>query len=1806
MLALVLWFIGLVGLIVAAAVASGRGRASPNEVASRGVIATAAIAYAAVVASAMWLWGGATARDGRLDRLREGVSVSVEIESVRVPFERSLSIGHRADAGVRIPGAGADELARVELDGQGTATVRASAGAVVVGLAAGERVATVARSARCGATSADYVLPAGAAVVIVECRGDKPVRGLVVRRDRGAVLLVTPLALLHGRLAEEQRVLRAGDALRLGGAGDALPGLVTWDVASPNGAAAMLAIPADPTECAAWSTDGTGRVVGAGCSVTAGAFSLVAKPFVPDDDGVLARGIAVAMLVGIPPLLLLVVLMGSPRRARQARALGRALRLAVLGGGMTALACWRLLWAHRIDMASETGTRVAANELATVALGAAFAGAAVLALDALEGRSLIRRCTAALIAWTGWLVFGGFLTGVSPAMNATTAGVLALSLAVAFVPVWSELAGRYGRRIPAELVLAMIAVIAIASRLNGWRGALGKLGLAYATVLAGHAALRAMLVIDTTWMRRARLAVTIVAAAGSVAMLDAGVTLAIVGVGLALAMLVAGHDAMYDASHAGKIGLLEREHARLLVVHGAATIALAIGVACCAALASDRALIEYGALFVLHAPLVAAGLFGLAALVARSHRRAWAPWVAAALAALAAWGLRDAMLERATAGDGVASRRVSAVVEPGYALLRDDHAFVANASAWREAALATTSDVDVWRGQGYFGARVRDPGVLHSIDNDYLPVLVAREAGVGGLMQGVMLLLALVIGGGAIASVRLRHASREHRARWLVTAVAGTLAVYQPLASLGVLPLTGISWPGLGIDSPADLWLFALGAMWLAMGGDGAADDERVRRTPRLARARRVVLVALTVVGVTAVVVVVRAGACALVRAAEDDQRVVAALRYATTLSCAAPEVGGADADAVIPLLVAGKPTDAGTLRFERELQSLWQSQRAALVGAFVERPVAAAVDSPGDPNLTFAVADPIAPPIIYVGEPAQTRRKKQKKVDDSKRDRKPKVAAKADDPDDDPTSSLDRVLAVFGLQAPAPEAAAPLPCPARAGAWRLVRDGNACVAKLEAGWPELQVAVNRGADGVHARCSVLLPDDAVSSLRTTVRAPRQRIRVVSAPLGASAEDVGEVTVGDRVIRMRATAPDRELAALAGGPHAARKLAIGEVSLEVRTAPRGVVLRGPAELFIAEAGDPAQPATWRRSIHAEEVVLDRVTLVVAGSPDRRVVALFRPPRAWAGAAPVVDALLADTAGDRVHRIYPYGSALPELGWVNPYDVDRSLGLDGWIHAARTHMNDRAPACGTLAPPVIDRDRVCTPSPLDGVLECRVALQPELALALRGLAAKLLESPKQFTGRETQPVRVAYVALRGDTGELLAQGNLVPGRPALAYAPGDAEAEAALVKLRNQPGEADSERVEWNLPIAVGSTFKPIVARAAEQAFPQITSTMSLTAAGHATGCRRRRGNAVDPILGHCPPTSVAGQPTTADLHEFLARSPNWFQAVLGILGLGLPDGKLSVKDADVTFAAIAGSDLASWPADSPLVISDATGPILGRRGIAIDGLRRTPMWSRVEALLGRPTCTLGDRASCERAALRADVCAARGLPIASPGPDLRNLVALGPDRIDLYAGDRAKQASVPVREYLQLLRGSGVHAVGSLPQITDAFGRVIYDPSTGAPKLAASWFPAPATGVMPSWSCTVATGRANTVLGADGGLCGVVQPGGTAYAALKELLADPSVVIYGAKTGTIDSLADIARSPSACRRWNESHVAAARLECGRAPPDDSLFVIAFGVHTAKGTIPITLGIQLQRAGKTSASKATAAFVRAIAGYLRGT
>ena len=764
--------------------------------------------------------------------------------------------------------------------------------------------------------------------------------------------------------------------------------------------------------------------------------------------------------------------------------------------------------------------------------------------------------------------------------------------------------------------------------------------------------------------------------------------------------------------------MLEREHARLLLVHGGAAIVLAIGAAAWCSSRADREMLEHGADAVLHAPLVFAVLFALAAIVARSHRRGWVPWVARG--ARRARGVGRAR-GAARARDGgepyerasrVGARRARLRAAPRRAHVRGQRLGVA------EATLAPVAEADRWTGQGYFGARVRDAGVWRSIDNDYLPVLVAREGGVAGLIQGVTLLLVIVVGGGVIASIRLRHASREHRARWLVTAVVGSLAVYQPLASLGVLPLTGISWPGLGIDSPADLWLFVIGGVWCFMGGEGAvSDDERVRRTPRLARARGVAIAAIAIAGVAAIVVVARAGACALARVTGEDARIDTALQYAETIRCAWSERSGTQLEELVPALVAGTPGDDGTARFERELRAAWVEDRPKLLAALQvpaqprssaapagAAPVEAAPVGGGVMPIAAKAAGPIAvtplglaPPddqgaagIVLAGTrtkaraaPATDRRASE---DAKRRAKRAPAGGKqaggkqggdkqgGDKRAGDKQAGADARDAADDQDAdPAPDAAAakapPLPAPAcrgRAGRWQLARDGADCVATFRAGWPAVRLAVRPHDGGMRATCTVTHDDDAISVLRAPVHAARApRIRVVSAAMGVAASDVGEVVAGGRIVRMRVGAAAVELAALPPGLQPAGKVAIAPgVSLEVRDGSRAASCSRGRRSCSSRPSTPRGAAWSTRS----EVVLDRLTLIVAGPAERRR-SCCSGRRGCGAMPPVVDPLLADETnrvGDRARRAYPYGVVAPRarLGEpVRPGPLARARRLD---------------------------------------------------------------------------------------------------------------------------------------------------------------------------------------------------------------------------------------------------------------------------------------------------------------------------------------------------------------------------------------------------------------------------------------------------------------------------------------------------------------------------------------------------------------
>jgi hypothetical protein len=131
------------------------------------------------------------------------------------------------------------------------------------------------------------------------------------------------------------------------------------------------------------------------------------------------------------------------------------------------------------------------------------------------------------------------------------------------------------------------------------------------------------------------------------------------------------------------------------------------------------------------------------------------------------------------------------------------------------------------------------------------------------------------------------------------------------------------------------------------------------------------------------------------------------------------------------------------------------------------------------------------------------------------------------------------------------------------------------------------------------------------------------------------------------------------------------------------------------------------------------------------------------------------------------------------------------------------------------------------------------------------------------------------------------------------------------------------------------------------------------------------------------------------------------------------------------------------------------------------------------------------------------------------------------------------------------------------------------------------------------------------------GLCEALRSG-TASRALGGLLSDPGLLVYGAKTGTIDSLADIAERPAACRRFNQAHTLTDRprraadqpywLPCGKQRGtagqrlDDSLLVLSFAVPTATGAVPLTLGLRFRRAGAGFATAVASHYLTVVRDY----
>lgn len=1809
-----------------------------------------------------------------------------------------------------------------------------------------------------------------------------------VRPDRTPVR-ITPLVWRGGRWRTHHVQIASGSLIQIGTMADALPGVTLWEVPAPSGRAELFFPPDDLlASCPEWLSGRQrqgffsypGHVPG-GLSLRDGLletpvesragdsicvlpftppFGLEVRRLLPDIPGIGARSLWAAGLMITPALLLLLLLCARPRGELTAVRFQRLVSLGWLASLLSAIGVWRLLWAHRIDMLRDyesVGMRVLQNQVVLVLGGAAFAASCALAWAEAKERRQWRVRVLAVLAWLTWLFVGGYaLRGdiAEIAINARLMGQVAISLilgtALAWLPSVQTRLSRIAARVVADdstrawlipiVGLVGICIAAFVAKTWAPRVVMLKLSLAWMFVLIVYSATRAS--FSPSGMATVR-ALSAIVMGGIGAMLlarfDPGVAVAVAGPGFLAALLFASHDARFADSSLRMMDSYKRHHAPLVLAHAGLIWALGGFIALWAVLdllekggrepdAMLSSVLTSGAIHVL---LFLALLFLAAASVAYLRRgsRAAIPWLVIALLMSGLWAGRNALIDRVLSSSTQAANRIAIVLDPGYALLRSETKFSSGITAWRETIIPTEdgnhSAEDLIEGQGFFGAQLIDPGVLLSIENDYFPVLLLREGGIHGFVATTLLLLILVAGLWIVSGSRFRHGSSRQRTRALASLVLGVVCIYQPLASLGVLPLTGISWPGFGLDSPSDFWVLLALVSWVLLWGERRTDDpaleefDRDLRTTRLfRRVRAAVALSAAMTVVASLLLCTRAAAFALRRpnpvdpqgrAVKPFDSLERAVDYAFHLQCpwrqnaVTTAHGDADAwaDALVPDDLLGDAVSGGVSRFHAALRRSWQQHRNVAIGEIAA---------------------------FLRGESSCNPRR---------------------------GSSL--------------------------GPWTLARspeNEDECRLRFKVGWPEIELNIERDAeipqslmggdtasgseaeeakdserdgdgDGngntvdsgeqatrtrAHAaRCSVDVRTDIVRMLRFSPRRPYRnaRIRLVSRAMGDAARDRGELVSGHLSVRLRPGAGTVDVSRADAGMYFANEVHISP-QLTI-TEEYGVAMlrrRGPAledkgeeEAWLLLRDPPpssnagrvqvleANDGTWKLLPPDDTVPLTRLALLVIGGPDARSLWLFRPPSEWPGEEKTVSPLVADdittVRGER-RRHYMFGGLVPEIGWVNPYHSRMSLGLDGWVRVAmgeyekRTVVNEirpdaprwldggeQVPYCTTLdvatdrtrvtraktvtsgesgafgQQPALDPtlEQVCHHSSLDGVLECRVSVQPELSIRLRHLTELISLEPLRYAGDDkvARPVRSNFTLMRGDTGEILAQGEFIPGRASSAYAPATPEIEQYLIRLREDRdpktgrklrtrGEASAEKIEWSQPIALGSTLKPLFGRAFELADSTLARSFAVQGSRF-TGayCASMKVHA---ILGHCPPTNSLwrpnwSRPNGANISDFLARSINWYQAAIGLVGTAATQrGSLGfgADDTEVdVMSAIVERNVGDHRVDTALWTRYRGKPVIrSNRTVRIDNLIETPLWRRFEQILGRRLCTAGNKSTCRRQNARKDLCAVRALPIDKPTSDLRHLVALGPSEFDFYPrlADESKRVgrSVSTREYLQFLRGSGLHPVASLAQLTDAFNRIIYEREPDARgrgrgfQLAASWFPVTPVGSVPSWSCTdpvtsmvespVQPFAASSPIPSRtvaSGLCAVVQRGGTASQALGPLNRDPRFIIYGAKTGTIDSLADVAEKRADCDHFAIGHTIPDQpkerakqpywLPCTKNRKalervNDSLLVVSFAVRTGNegDLVPLTLGLRFQRGGLGLAALVTHHYMDVIHDY----
>ena len=1662
--------------------------------------------------------------------------------------------------------------------------------------------------------------------------------------SRATPLRIRPFWRSGKRWIRHHIPIDSGMLIHVGTTEEALPGMRTWSVPAPVGAAATIFPPRNTLAgCEEWTRSnqspssgfilpGYGRVVsvehpqriGFACMLDfAAPFGLEVRPLIPAEGPLFERVTAVSVLVAGPAIAgVLAVLLSSRQLVRLVWLhLGRH---ALLGTFLAFVLTWRTLWAHRIDMLRDYeafGDLMGMNAVLIWLVAASLAGNVVIDVAGLAAGSLTRRWRPAVLGFTTWLVLviaGLLFAGLrgetsSGALQVVFSGVLVVGgplwrAAIVCLrgnppALWKPLRHRtevwwskLWSHTPLLLTIASAALLLVLNLLDFPILPLRLLGVMAAGPLLYGVVSRGLEGREGESTRNLAAFFTWISFSAALAFSDFGLTCVVVGPGATLAVALA----WWEYASAARDPRLRRAAVPWFPL-------VAVSVPAALVYAASRGLdgaSEFPRQFTIHVLHGGTALLIvlLATILFQARRKLPALLLVAVVLGWAfAFRAGPALLDEILKLNKPFSHRIGVVMAPSYTLLYGPRTFAASLAGWREAAAGGGSF------PGYFGAQIQDAGTQLSIENDYLPVLILRELGPYQLAAMAGATLVLVAAG--IVAARLLSGTRAGRtARWILLGTLAALCVYQPLGALGILPLTGVPWPLLGIDSLSDFWLWygalALVFLW---GDESAREQHEGDLTFGPAWKLGVGLGAVaTVTGVALVLLGARFaaerepllenGRLAAVFG-EDLDHVV---RFVKQIHCARPALSGSTDAPHLAEPILDFPFDDDHLKaFRTAWHTTWQRERSEAVDAIRS--------------------------LWAAGPEACT----ESLLDDSDH-------------------------------------------------WRVVpRDEHesACEFVFQYGWPEVHLFVPKEAPEADASegtyCEASEDAGRVAFLGYKPRRPYRdaRIRLVSRAIGDAALDTGELIAQDLVVRLRPGRPPLRIGRDHAGILSTSRALLGRVQIEVEgraavvSLERGKEPQGTSTARLLIAAPPPSPllriidetvGRWQSIVlePGHRLRLDRpAVLIPSDATDRTWV--FRPPSPHAGEPAAVDPLLADdlsTFRGAERRRYIYGSATPEIGWRTR---SGGIGLDAWVRASLSALSDEgglreggpelvphwshngrdeqeafddfvASFCGTRRPRLgLGFAQVCREDPYDGVLDCRLSVQPELQASLSTVLELTSLTPVQRRkGPSTLSWQSSYALLRGDTGEILAHGEFVPGRESSSLAPRRSTVERYLTEALDSHDETGTVKGEWGYPVPLGSTLKPLTAKSAELAAPELYEALRLVpgdGGGRARRCPPGRAT-WSALFGHCSPTSSIWLPSggngAADPSAFLSKSYNWFQAGLGFLGPALPDGNISLAgETPRPIADVIRAGSIRLSQERQITVLHGRAAVFQDGSLDVEALRSTPMWRNLEEILGRELCTGPSKAACMKRHEWGDLCAARALPIENPRSFLRRYVAIGHGSFDFLDVDGQGDA---IKEYFQFLRGSGKHAIASTLQLAEAFSRVVYGTRRpeGGYELAASWLPTDPVGITP------AVCRAEEPKGTppskrvSRGLCDVLRKGGTG-AALAQYLGREDIVFYGAKTGTINSLAvfrnQIARE--SCHRANLNRTVPGlpaeqqpfHIDChrrGRAL-DDKLFVVAFGVlnHANRSITPLTLAIRYQHAPELRAPAIAWDYISVIADQL---